>query len=199
MNGVRGIIFDLDGTLVYLPVDWQEVIRRIEGLLGVRVESLLDLYPELWGTEKYEMISRVVEEFEMASLDGLRFLDDSPQLLKELSLKYQLGLVTFQGANVTRRILDEMGVDGLLIATRDDAPTRVEQISRIISATRFKFEDFLVVGDMLNDVYSALKVGCHAALVNRRGIHDIGRIREKITVLPNLKKLPELLRIRRES
>jgi len=185
--------------LVYLPVDWREVIRRIESLLGVRVKSLLGLYSELWGTEKYEVVSRLVEEFEMASLEGLRFLDDSPRLLKSLSLRYQLGLVTFQGANVTRRILDEMGIDGLLTATRDDAPTRVEQISRIVSATRFKFEDFLVVGDRLNDVYSALKVGCRAVLVNRWGIHDVDRIKERITVLPNLKKLPELLGIQGEK
>ena len=195
MYKVQGIIFDLDGTLVELPVNWCSVISRVESMLGIRVKSLLELYPKIWGTEKYKSVSRAIEEFEMASLDGVRFLDDSLQLLGDLSLKYQLGLITFQGVNVAKKIVSMMGIDGLLMVTRDDAPTRIEQISRIVSATQYRFEDFLVVGDMLNDVYSALKVGCHAVLVNRYGIYDVGGIEKKITVIPNLKNLPKFLYI----
>jgi len=199
MDKIQGIIFDLDETLVELPINWYQVIRRIKSLLGRNVGPLLDLYLKLWGTEKYEIISRAVEEFEMASLERIRFLDNSPQLLRELSLKYQLGLMTFQGVNVTRRIVNIMGINGLLITTRDDAPIRAEQISRIVSATRFKYENFLVVGDRLNDVYSALEVGCHAALVDRQNRYSTSMIEEKIVVISNLKKLPELIRIKNKS
>ena len=196
MYKVQGIIFDLDGTLVELPVNWREVISSVENMLGIKVRSLLELYPKIWGTEKYELVSRMVERFEMASLDGFRFLDDSPQLLRDLSSKYQLGLITFQGINVAKRITEMIGINGLLMATRDDAPTRIEQISRIVSATQYEFEDFLVVGDLLNDVYSALKVGCHAVLVDRYNRYDdINGIKKKITVISNLKNLPELLHV----
>ena len=196
MYKVQGIIFDLDGTLVELPVNWREVISSVENMLGIKVRSLLELYPKIWGTEKYELVSRMVERFEMASLDGFRFLDDSPQLLRDLSSKYQLGLITFQGINVAKRITEMIGINGLLMATRDDAPTRIEQISRIVSATRYRFEDFLVVGDLLNDVYSALKVGCHAVLVDRYNRYDdVDEIEKKITVISNLKNLPELLHV----
>ena len=196
MYKVQGIIFDLDGTLVELPVNWREVISSVENMLGIKVRSLLELYPKIWGTEKYELVSRMVERFEMASLDGFRFLDDSPQLLRDLSSKYQLGLITFQGINVAKRITEMIGINGLLMATRDDAPTRIEQISRIVSATRYRFEDFLVVGDLLNDVYSALKVGCHAVLVDRYNRYDdVDKIEKKITVISNLKNLPELLHV----
>jgi len=196
MYKVQGIIFDLDGTLVELPVNWREVISSVENMLGIKVRSLLELYPKIWETEKYELVSRMVERFEMASLDGFRFLDDSPQLLRDLSSKYQLGLITFQGINVAKRITEMIGINGLLMATRDDAPTRIEQISRIVSATRYEFEDFLVVGDLLNDVYSALKVGCHAVLVDRYNRYDdVDEIEKKITVISNLKNLPELLHV----
>jgi len=199
MYKVQGIIFDLDGTLVELPIDWGRVIRHVESLLGRKVRSLLDLFPKLWGTKKYEEISRAIEEFEIASLSGLKILDDSPRLLIELSLKYKLGLVTFQGRNVTRKIIDKMGINRLLIVTRDDAPTRAEQISRIVSAAQLESKEFLVVGDRLNDVYSALKVGCNAVLVNRWGRYDLNRTGEEFAVIPNLKELPRLLRIREES
>ena len=86
-----------------------------------------------------------------------------------------------------------MGIDGLLMVTRDDAPTRIEQISQIVSATPYRFEDFLVVGDMLNDVYSALQVGCHAVLVNRYGRYDFGGVEKGFAVIRNLKELCGIL------
>jgi len=195
MYKIQGIIFDLDGTLVDLPVDWYRAIRHVERLLRIKVESLLELYPKIWGTEKYELVSRAIEKFEAASLDRLRFLDNSPQLLRDLSSKYLIGLMTFQGMNVTRKIIDMMEIDKLLAVTRDDAPTRAEQISRIVSATQYGFEEFLVVGDRLNDVYSALKVRCRAVLVNRYGGYEPNRIAKNFAVISDLKGLLELLRI----
>jgi len=193
MYRIQGIIFDMDGTLVELPVDWREVIRRVNELLGVRVEMLLELFPRLWGTEKYGIVSRIIEDFEMASLSNLKILDDSPKLLRRLSSKYQLGLVTFQSANVARKVIEKMDVNLQLIATRDDSPTRAEQISMIVSASHLEFEDFLVVGDMLNDVYSALQVGCHAVLVNRYGRYDFGGVEKGFAVIRNLKELCGIL------
>jgi hypothetical protein len=36
------------------------------------------------------------------------FLDNTPRLPRDLSSKYQIGLITFQGMNVTRRIINMM-------------------------------------------------------------------------------------------
>ena len=93
MYKVQGIIFDLDRTLVHLSINWGKAIRHIEDLLGVEFRSLLELFPMIWGTEKYEEVSRVIEKYELASLSQLKFLDDSPELLRDLSSKYKLGVV----------------------------------------------------------------------------------------------------------
>lgn len=194
MYKVRGIIFDLDGTLVDLPIDWHRVIRQVERILGVKVKSLLELYPKTWGTEKYKLISQTVEEFEFASLDKLKVLDNSVELLMELSPKYLIGIATFQGENVVKKIFDRLGTRNLVLATRDDAPTKIKQISHIISSTSLEPEDFLVVGDRLNDVYSALDLGCQAILVDRRNKFDPNKIRENITIIPNLAELLNLFK-----
>lgn len=194
MTRVKGIIFDLDGTLVRLPIDWRRVLNTIEQILGVKIKSLIGLYTEIWGTKTYEVISRKVEEFEMDSLDKMEILDDSPRLLKELSTKYLVGLTTFQSKKVARKILEKIGVEKIVMATRDDAPTRVGQISLVISSTSLGPRDFLVIGDRLNDVYSALKVGCNAVLVDRIGRSIQGR--REFTVIRNLR---DLLRIIREN
>jgi HAD superfamily hydrolase (TIGR01549 family) len=191
---VKGIIFDLDGTLVRLPIDWSRAVRHIEKLLGIEFRSLLELFPKIWETEKYEIISRTIEEYELASLSRLKFLDDSPTLLKELSSQYQLGLVTFQGKNVTRKIIiDKLGISGIPIATRDDNPTRVGQIFLILSNIPLEANEFLVIGDKLNDVYSALEIGCKAILVDRQDRYSLDRNGSGFTVISDLRQLPDLL------
>jgi phosphoglycolate phosphatase-like HAD superfamily hydrolase len=110
-----------------------------------------------------------------------------------LSSEYKLGLVTFQGANVARKVIERMGIQGLPIATRDDSPTRIGQINMVMSATPLEPEDFLVVGDKLNDVYSAIKAGCRAALVDRRGRYAYRIFRREFDVISNLAELLDLL------
>ena len=193
MYKVQGIIFDLDKTLVHLSIDWGRVVRHIEDLLGVEFRSLLELFPMIWGTEKYELVSRTIEEYELASLSKLKFLDDSPELLRDLSSKYLLGVVTFQGANVTRMIIEKLGFRGMPMATRDDDPTRVGHISLILSNIRLQANEVLVIGDKLNDVNSALEIGCNAVLVDRQNFYDPNRHGCGFTVISNLKKLPTLL------
>ena len=192
MTKIRGIIFDLDGTLVHLPIDWRRVLNTIEEMLGTKIESLIGLYAEIWGTKTYEAVSRKVEEFEIESLDKMEILDDSPRLLKSLSTKYFIGLVTFQSRKVARKIIERIGIDEVMMATRDDSPTRADQISLVISSTTLNPRDFLVVGDRLNDVYSALRVGCNAVLVDRIGRNLQNE--KKFIVIRNLKDLPKIIK-----
>lgn len=193
MYKVHGIIFDLDKTLVHLSIDWGRVVRNIEDLLGVEFRSLSELFPMIWGTEKYDIVSRTIEEYELASLSKLKFLDDAPELLRDLSAKYKLGVVTFQGKNVTRMIIEKLGIHGIPIATRDDDPTRVGQISLILSNTQLQVNEALVIGDRLNDVYSALEIGCNAVLVDRQNFYDLNRNKNGFSVISNLKELLKLL------
>ena len=193
MSKVQGIIFDLDRTLVHLSIDWGKVVNRIEDLLGVEFKSLLELVTKIWDTEKFEVVSRTIEEYELASLSQLEFLDDSPELLRELSSKYRLGVVTFQGANVTRIIIEKLGIQGVPIATRDDEATRIGQIKLILSNVQLHATEVLVIGDKLNDVYSALELGCNAVLIDRQNFYDPNRHGSGFTVISNLKGLPTLL------
>jgi len=193
MYEVQGIIFDLDRTLVHLSIDWGKVVRHIEVLLGVEFRSLSELFTMIWDTENYEIVSRTIEEYELASLSQLELLDDSPELLRDLSSKYKLGLVTFQGANVTRIIIEKLGIEGVPIATRDDDATRIGQIKRILLNVQLQATEVLVIGDKLNDVYSALEIGCNAVLIDRQNFYDPNRHGSGFTVISNLKNLPALL------
>ena len=60
MLNVKGIIFDLDRTLVDLNVDWDKVRYDVEQILGAEINSILTTFPKVWGTEKYNLISQVI-------------------------------------------------------------------------------------------------------------------------------------------
>jgi phosphoglycolate phosphatase-like HAD superfamily hydrolase len=157
-------------------------------------------FPKVWGTEKYNLISRTIEDFELSSLGDLEVLDDSPKLLMQLSSRYLLGLVTFQGKNVLKKILETLGILNVFhgMSSRDDAPSRIEQISQIVSSSNFKPKDFLVVGDRLNDVNSALDFGCKAIQIVRPlpdNLHENNPDNKdkKFIVIHSLQEIPSLI------
>ena len=68
----------------------------------------------------------------------------------------------------------------------------------VVQGPRFLFEfavedEAVVIGDKLNDVNSALEIGCNAVLVDRQNFYDPNRHGCGFTVISNLKKLPTLL------
>lgn len=196
---VRNLIFDLDETLVALPVNWSEVYEELSKLLGWRVSSFSRLLPEVWGSTLYLRVSELVERYEMRALPRLTVLDDSPNVLRRLSKSHTLSLVTLQSRKVLERALKMMGIRELFHATvsREDKPTRREQIKLLLSTQDYKPSETLMVGNRLNDVTSALENKCMAALVVR-GKSELKKLRKlkpekSVLILRDLRELPERL------
>jgi phosphoglycolate phosphatase-like HAD superfamily hydrolase len=176
---VRNLIFDLDETLVLLPVDWNLVYREVGRILGREVSSFTAILPMLWGSELYEEVSRLVEKYEFESLSGLIVLDNSPYVLRKLGESYTLNLTSLQSRGVIETVLNFMGVRRLfrVIVSRNERPTRREQIKLVLSKGGYEASETMMVGDRLNDVVSALDNNCKVALVVRR-LDDLKDLRK---------------------
>jgi len=199
MPKIKAVIFDLDGTLIRLPVDWRGVKARISSELRKPVRSIIELYAELWGSKEYDRISRIVEEYEIMAADQYEILDDSPTVLARLSCKYALALVTLQTSKLATSILADMGVLDLfsVIVGRDLVPIREKQIKAVLKYGGWKPQEVAMVGDLGNDVEAALKVGCHAILVDRGYGSVVEKYRrEKIVpVIKDLRELDSILKV----
>lgn len=195
MNEIKGIIFDLDGTLIKLPVNWKSVIKGLSRLLKRQVNSLINLYPTIWNTPNYEITSKYIEAHELKAINKLSILDNSPHILIKLHGRYKLGLVTFQSRKTTSKILEKLNITHLFkaISTRNEAPTREEQIGQVISNLNLKADNTLIVGDRLNDVFSALKLGCKAILIDRYNRKMEKTLTRGFNVIYNLNEIFKLL------
>jgi len=64
VHGIRYLVFDLDGALAKLPIDWSKVLEEISHVIGYMPESILPILRRFYGTQIYSRISYIIEQYE---------------------------------------------------------------------------------------------------------------------------------------
>jgi len=195
---IRGIIFDLDGTLVQLPIRYDYLHNELKKLLRTD-DELIPLISSIVNLarngnmieEAFEIICRE----EIQSVNDMTITSDAEELLTYLKTKnYLLGLVTLQCKTATEQILAKMGISNLFnsILTRDDSYDRPDQIKKTLHRLDLSPSETIMIGDRLNDVESAQNLGCQSILISNKENHlrrlDINTIR-KLSDIKNYKLL----------
>lgn len=77
-------IFDFDGIITDLKVDWSRVRGEINERLGIKVTSILDFFEKSWQTPEFQTVSSLVEEFEMQAAAAAQPFEDVKPTLEYL-------------------------------------------------------------------------------------------------------------------
>ncbi len=154
-----GVVFDLEGTLVKLPIDYEMLYREIERELKIRKAKPLTQTLKELDDESRQKAYKLWEHAELEALANIRLSDEGIELYKNYSKK-PLALVTMQGRVVVRKILDRFHLSFAVIVTREDEIDRVWQIKRAIAQMGLKPRDVLFIGDRDNDEAAAKQIGC---------------------------------------
>jgi HAD superfamily hydrolase (TIGR01549 family) len=155
----RGVIFDLDGTLVSLPIDYSDLYAKFRQIIGGKsVEPLTKTVADLndalrkkvfktWTRAEFEILPRmtVVKE-------GIKLYEQYSEVPK--------ALITMQGKDTTKRILHTLTLTFWTVITREDSLDRTAQIALALEKLRLKPENVLVIGDRETDKMAAEKNGC---------------------------------------
>ena len=128
------IIFDLDGTLIKLPVRYDFLRNELRDNFNIQGESFL--IPMILGkTQDNNKVKREAFELickeECNAIDGLGIHEGAIEVIKEIHSKNKkIALVTLQCERAANQILDIMGIKDLFlnIFTRDDYTDRYELI-----------------------------------------------------------------------
>lgn len=191
---IRGIIFDLDGTLVRLPIRYDLVQNNLKKIFNTQDEfkPLLDYivnFAKGDSAKIKEAFESICEE-ENKSVDNLEIIENAFDVLQFFKSKQlKLGLVTLQCRKAIEKIFaraDQLKVFASVIS-RDESYDRKEQIEKTLGKLQLLPDEVIVVGDRIHDVVSARKVGCRAILVNREKSDRVDV--ETIEKLSNLKKI----------
>jgi HAD superfamily hydrolase (TIGR01549 family) len=191
---IRGIIFDLDGTLIRLPIRYDLVQNNLKKIFNTQDEfkPLLDYivnFAKGDSAKIKEAFESICEE-ENKSVDNLEIIENAFDVLQFFKTKkLKLGLVTLQCRKAIEKIFaraDQLKVFASVIS-RDESYDRKEQIEKTLGKLQLAPDEAIVVGDRIHDVVSARKVGCRAILVNREKSDRVDV--ETIEKLSNLKKI----------
>lgn len=156
---VRLVIFDLDGTLIYLPINYEKLRNEICEILRIKcADSILEAVSNL-DEKTRAKIFNIWSRLELESLPNIVEVPEGIKLYKSFQ-HIPKCLVTLQGREVVKRILKKTGLQFDYIVTRENSLSRSEQIKIIIEKFKAKSSEVLVIGDRESDRKAAEENGC---------------------------------------
>jgi phosphoglycolate phosphatase-like HAD superfamily hydrolase len=170
----RAFIFDLDGTLLFLPVKWDIVKAELREVTETKdifspifrsIEELLARKPRLKG-----QVFAILDKHEIAALQETNLSERSRDLLELLSASSRLALITLQGKKVLQELIRKFSLGQFFSAmvTREDSLDRANQLSIILRLMGLDPTDTVLVADRQNDLDASTKVGMRMILIRNQ-------------------------------
>jgi len=169
------LILDLDGTLVTLPIKWDELREKVRRLLKTD-HPLKPLAPSIPKAAKgradlIRKAFRIIEKAELEASNNAKFDEELFNFLRWVKNKgMKVGLVTLQGEKPARKTLKRLGVLNFfdLIVTRESSLIRREQLMMSIRKFRVDPKEVIFVGDSYSDVKAGKELGLLTVVVGRQ-------------------------------
>ena len=192
---IKGIIFDLDGTLVRLPIRYEIIFEKLQNLFDTQ-DEFKPLIPTILekANNNIELLQQAFDficEEETLAANNFKVIDGAIDILNFFKKRnYSLILVTMQCMKAAKLVLDKMQISELFysIITRDDSNQRLTQIKKSVEILSLSPDKVMVIGDRIHDVKSAKQVGCSAILFNKDKLHSF----EECQVISELTELTEI-------
>jgi len=166
LDGIRAVVFDMDGTLIDSTYDWPEIRLRL-GVTGPSIIDDLNSLTEPARTRRWAEL----EEIESTATAEAKLHDGSLELLDLLSAHgLMTALVTNNSNANTRRLLARFGLRFDVVLTRDSGLWKPSgaPITEAVTQLGVLSGDCLGVGDSHYDVIAAREAGLSSVCV----LHD---------------------------
>ncbi len=163
---IKAAIFDLDGTLVSLPIDYRALYAEFRKIMGIKnvepVTKTVAALPKALRGKVFETWTAA----ESAIMPKMTIVKDGIDLYKQYS-EIPKALVTMQGTKTVERILDTLNLSFRVIITREDSLDRTTQITSALEKLKLKPENVIVIGDRETDKTAAEQAGCKFRIVKQ--------------------------------
>ena len=171
---IKAVVFDLDGTLVKLPIDYTLIREKLQKFFNT-TDEFKPLMPTIlkYCKDKESLLSEassIICKEEQRAAKNLSIIDNSFEMLQTIKKipNISVMLMTLQCSLAAHQIINEYNLSSIFtsITTRNEEFDRFIQIKNIINANNFTPSEILVIGDKSYDVISANKLGCKSILFN---------------------------------
>jgi HAD superfamily hydrolase (TIGR01549 family) len=164
---IEVVIFDLDGTLINLPVNYGKLIEEIENITKAEYVGPLTVAVSKLDEKTKREVFKVWDEAEHEALEKMTINDEGMAIYRRFSEKPK-ALVTMQGKALAKIVFERLKLSFSIVLTRDDSLDRVEQLRRAIQSFRASAGKILFVGNTKGDLQAAKKAQCQFRNVRQR-------------------------------
>ena len=163
---IEAVIFDLDGTLIYLPIDYKKLFQRFSEIM--KTSDIHPLTEKILELDK-ETRKRIFEVWSNVELEALRDItvNKDGMVLYRKFLEKPKALVTMQGEMLVKNVLKCLDLSFNFVITRERCLDRVQQLKMAAKKLKVSFPNLLFIGNTENDFLSAKKVGCQFLRVGK--------------------------------
>jgi len=156
---IEAVIFDLDGTLIHLPIDYEKLFQEIGKITKMsNVRPLTKVVTQL-NEETKKKVFDAWNKIEMEALTHMRVNQEGIAYYKKF-LEKRKALVTMQGKPLVQIVLKRLGSSFNLVITREDSLSRVEQLKIAAEKLAVQTQNILFIGNTNEDMLAAKTVGC---------------------------------------
>ncbi|RLG42648.1 MAG: hypothetical protein DRO05_00495 [Thermoproteota archaeon] len=174
MAGYRFLVTDLDGTLVTLDIDWDELREKVRKIIKTD-HPLKPLGPSIVETTRgnEDLRRKAFELVEREEVRAALGASPDPELKEMLSRLRKRGvkiaLVTLQSLKPATITLKRLGVHHLFefLITREYSLSRREQLSLAMDLLKANPRETVFAGDSSWDVMAGKELGCLTVVVGR--------------------------------
>lgn len=189
-ENLKGVIFDLDGTLANTRLDFAAMCREVELPTGT---PLLEYCDQLSDRKQADYIHTVIKHHEMRGAHQAEWIDGAEEMLSQLSqAKIPMAIVTRNMRKAAMVTIDKLGIPIKHLVTREDCQPKPSPDGLLMVSDHWKIapDNIAYVGDYKFDLVAAKNAGMKGFLkLNSKNSH-FSHLADK--VLTEFRQLTEL-------
>jgi phosphoglycolate phosphatase len=201
LQKIKAIIFDFDGTLAVLNIDFSLMRERVFVLIrksGVKEDSIKErylleiideVYPILWkknpssAKEFYEKAHQILHEVEMSAAGEGKLISGVKEALNTLRQRgMKVGIITRNCEEAVRRVFPEIDDHCDAFISRDSVEKvkpHPDHLNSVLEALKVSGKDSVMVGDHLIDIQAGklagmMTVGVLTGRIKRNEFEEAG-------------------------
>ena len=156
---IEAVIFDLDGTLVQIPIDYEKMLQEFKKILKIDNLKPIAEKIEKTGEVTKKEIFGLWDRAEIAASKEIKPNKKGLEIYRKF-LDKPHALITLQGKKIVHIILENHQLNFDVIITREDSLNRTVQLKKASDQLRIPYPKILFVGNTDGDEAAAARVGC---------------------------------------
>jgi HAD superfamily hydrolase (TIGR01549 family) len=163
---IEAVIFDLDGTLINLPIDYEKLFERFKKIMKTNDINPVTKTISRLDEKTRNRVFEAWQHAELAVFKDMTVNNEGMSLYRKFARKPR-ALVTMQGKVLVQRTLKHLDMSFDYEVTREDSLDRVQQIKITAEKLKTDLQSVLFIGNTEGDLFAAQEAKCQFLMVEK--------------------------------